>query len=89
MLKGVYNQPTSNFSTNGGKMKKVSPDEICGYIEAHIPSFHKRRLESLAGLELQKVLKRKNPYLFKAKNITSAAELVKGILDAHRDGPQN
>lgn len=64
-------------------MKKVSPDKICGYIEAHIPSFHKRRLESLAGLELHKVLKRKNPYLFKAKNITSAAELVKGILDAH------
>jgi len=29
------------------------------------------------------VLKRKNPYLFKAKNVTTAGELVKGILDAH------
>src|ERR1043166_5656486 len=83
LLKGAFRQPTSNFSTNGGKMKKVSAEEICSYIETHIPSFHKRRLESLAGLELHKVLKRKNPYLFKAKNITSAAELVKGILDAH------
>jgi hypothetical protein len=64
-------------------MKKVSVEEITSYIEVHIPSFHKRRLESLADLKLQKVLKRKNPYLFKAKNITSAPELVKGILDAH------
>jgi len=64
-------------------MKKVSPEEIITYIEAHIPAFHKRRLESLADLRLRKVLKRKNPYLFKAKNITSAPDLVKGILDAH------
>lgn len=64
-------------------MKKIRIEEICDYIEAHIPSFHKRRLESLVALELHKVLKRKNPYLFKAKNITSAAELIKGILDAH------
>jgi hypothetical protein len=64
-------------------MKSVSTEEIVNYIEANNPSFHKRRLESLAGLKLHKVLKRKNPYLFKAKNITSAAELVKGILDAH------
>lgn len=64
-------------------MKKVSTDEIRDYIETHVPSFHRRRLESLAELELHKVLKRKNPYLFRAKNITSAGELVKGILDAH------
>jgi len=64
-------------------MKLVNPEEITAYIEAHIPSFHQRRLESWAGLQLRRVLKRKNPYLFKAKNVTSAAELVKGILDAH------
>jgi len=40
-------------------------------------------LESLAGLKLKEVLKRKNPYLYRAKNVTTAAELVKGILDAY------
>lgn len=64
-------------------MKKVSPKEICEYIETYIPSFHKRRVESLTKLELHKVLKRKNPYLFKAKNINTANDLIKGILDAH------
>lgn len=32
---------------------------------------------------MDKVLKRKNPYLFKAKNIRTAGDLVKGLLDAH------
>ena len=64
-------------------MSGVTVQEITNYIEQHIPDFHRRRLESLAALKLKKVLKRKNPYLFKAKNIQTAADLVKGILDAH------
>ncbi len=57
--------------------------EIAKYIQTNIPAFHQRRLESLVGLKLDAVLTRKNPYLFKAKNINNAAELVKAILDAH------
>lgn len=57
--------------------------KIATYIEQKIPEFHKRRLDSLAGLNLNKVLMRKNAYLFKAKNINTAGGLVKGILDAH------
>lgn len=57
--------------------------EITRFVEENIPAFHQRKLESLGGLKLKKVLGRKNPYLFKAKNINTAGELVKGILDAH------
>ncbi|GAB1235234.1 PmeII family type II restriction endonuclease [Ferrigenium sp. UT5] len=57
--------------------------KIARFIEKNIPLFHERRLESLSGLKLKNVLKRKNPYLFKAKNVNTASELVKGILDAH------
>jgi hypothetical protein len=64
-------------------MKPVSIEQITDYIEANIPWFHQRRLDKLADLKLREVLQRKNPYLFKAKNVTSAPELVKGILDAH------
>jgi len=57
--------------------------EIKKFIVDNIPAFHQRRLESLGGLKLKNVLKRKNPYLFKAKNVNTAGELVLGILDAH------
>jgi hypothetical protein len=64
-------------------MASVTFREITKFIEEHIPEFHRKRLESLAGLKLQKVLRRKNPYLYRAKFVTSAPELVKVILDAH------
>ena len=44
--------------------------------------FTKARLTKLETLKLEDVLKRKNPYLFKAKNITTAGDFVKNILDA-------
>jgi predicted GIY-YIG superfamily endonuclease len=34
-------------------------------------------------LSLDKVLKRKNPYLFKAKYVLTSEEIVKGLVDAH------
>jgi hypothetical protein len=57
--------------------------EITKFIEENIPAFHQRRLESLESLKLDNVLLRKNPYLFKAKDINTAAELVSKILDAY------
>ena len=45
--------------------------------------FHAKRLESLKALKLNGVLKRKNPYLFKARHVTSAPQLVQMVLDAH------
>jgi hypothetical protein len=64
-------------------MKKLNPKVVIKYVEQNIGSFHKKRLESLNSLKLSRVLKKKNPYLFKAKYILTAAELVKGITDAH------
>lgn len=47
-----------------------------------ITPFYSKRIENLKSLKLTNVLKRKNPYLFKAKNIELAGDLVKGIIDA-------
>lgn len=47
------------------------------------PLFHQRRLAGLDSLRLDKILKRKNPYLFKAKNLVNAEDLVKSLVDAH------
>ena len=63
-------------------MKSITQQEITDYVEENIQAFHQRRLDSLRKLKLMDVVKRKNPYLFKAKNIDTASEFVKTILDA-------
>ena len=63
-------------------MKSITQQEITDYVETNIQDFHRRRLENLQKLRLMDVVKRKNPYLFKAKNINTAQDFVKTILDA-------
>ena len=63
-------------------MKPITQQEIVDYVEAHIQVFHQKRLDSLQKLKLMDVVKRKNPYLFKAKNINKASEFVETILEA-------
>ena len=62
-------------------MRPITQREIVDYVEANIQTFHQRRLDNLQKLKLMNVVKRKNPYLFKAKNINAASEFVKTILD--------
>ncbi len=64
-------------------MAKIDLKDVINYVENNIGEFHSRRLNSLQSLQLQKILKRKNPYLFKAKNILTAQDLVKNLLEAH------
>ena len=55
--------------------------EVCDFVNKNIVDFHQRRIYSLESLDLNKLL-RKNPYLFKAKNISTANELITGLLEA-------
>src|SRR5690349_19638471 len=52
------------------------------FVHENIDTFHANRLDSIKNLKLAKVLARKNPYLFRAKNLNVAADLVGAILDA-------
>jgi hypothetical protein len=52
------------------------------YVNENIDLFHDKRLEKIRELKLKDILKRKNPYLFKAKNVNSASELVLSIIEA-------
>ncbi len=45
--------------------------------------FYQKRLERITILTLDTILKSKNPYLFRAKNIEVAGDLVKSIIDAY------
>jgi hypothetical protein len=64
-------------------MNKLKLEDVSGYVEEHIGSFHAARLGALSGLKLKKILVRKNPYLFKAKNILTSEVLTRTLLDAH------
>ncbi len=51
------------------------------YVQETIQDFHRRRLTSVESLSLNQLLK-KNPYLFRAKNLTVASDLIASLLDA-------
>jgi len=64
-------------------MKKLNLINVTQFVEKNIGAFHKSRLETVKSIKLKEVLKSKNPYLFKAKNVSSASEIVEGILNAY------
>ncbi|MCC6499740.1 MAG: cytosolic protein [Anaerolineales bacterium] len=64
-------------------MQPLNLNDVTKYIQDNIGPFHQRRTASLRELKLTDVLKKKNPYLFRAKNVQTAEELVKALLDAH------
>jgi hypothetical protein len=62
-------------------MVKLDLSDLCGFVNENIVDFHNRKISSLENLDLKKLL-RKNPYLFRAKNITTANALITSLLDA-------
>jgi len=64
-------------------MKKLDYEKLNAFIASDIiQPFYKIRIDRLTKAKLNNVIKRKNPYLFKAKNIETAGDLAKNILDA-------
>ncbi len=64
-------------------MKKLNYKKLDTFVASYvIKPFYETRLDKLELARLSAILKRKNPYLFKAKNIETAGDLAKSILDA-------
>lgn len=63
-------------------MEKLSLTDVQQYVEEKIGIFHQKRIEGLNALKLQTVLKKKNPYLFRAKSLLTAEQIVRGLTDA-------
>lgn len=55
---------------------------IQDFINDNVPEFHTARAKALEKWTLSSLLLRKNPYLFRAKNILTSQEYVQKILDA-------
>ena len=61
-------------------MNKKTRSEIVKFVEKNIVGFHRVRIENLNKLKLKTLIQNKNPYLFKAKNLNVASELVTALL---------
>jgi hypothetical protein len=55
---------------------------IRAYVSENIDSFHTNRTAKLRELSLNDLLRNKNPYLFRAKNLNYAGDLIKALLEA-------
>ena len=62
-------------------MNPLDLDSVEKYVNEKILDFHERRIKSLKEMKLNDLLT-KNPYLFRAKNVMTAADMIAGLLDA-------
>lgn len=62
-------------------MNPLDFDQVREYVNENIVYFHRNRAKSLEDLTLSRLL-RKNPYLFRAKNLMTAGELIQSLLEA-------
>lgn len=63
-------------------MPNLNLHNVTQYVEENIGVFHQKRIAGLNELKLKKVLSKKNPYLFKAKYILTAQDIIKSLTDA-------
>lgn len=63
-------------------MRPLNMDAVRTYVNDNIGEFHQGRIQKLESLKLNELLSRKNPYLFRAKNIEKCQDLIEGFLDA-------
>jgi site-specific DNA-methyltransferase (cytosine-N4-specific) len=58
-------------------MKKIDYEKLSSFIASDvIKPFYQIRLNRLKPVKLTTIIKRKNPYLFKAKNIETAGDFL-------------
>jgi len=62
-------------------MKPLDLDQLREYVNTEIVGFHRHKIQALERLTLKRLIS-KNPYLFRAKNIRIAEELISGLLGA-------
>lgn len=62
-------------------MRSLDISILNHYVSENVVDFHARRIRSLEELRLEKLIA-KNPYLLRAKNVSTAGELILSLLDA-------
>jgi hypothetical protein len=61
----------------------MSSSQLKQLIKKCLDEFYRKRLDSPETLDLKAVLKRKNPYLFRATGVNNAPDMIGQLLEAH------
>ena len=62
--------------------KAYSEDDVIQAIARALEMFYGSLIEKIDGLDIVKIMRRKNPYLYRAKAMESASEIVENVLGA-------
>ncbi len=62
--------------------KEIDQEAVEQAIAYSLEQFYDSLLEKIDTINIDSIMKRKNPYLYRAKAIQSAAEIVEGVLSA-------
>ena len=57
-------------------------EEVIKAIANALETFYSSLIEKIDGLDIVKIMKRKNPYLYRAKAMENASEIVENVLSA-------
>jgi hypothetical protein len=63
-------------------MDKLDLKDVADYVENNIGIFHQKRIDKIKSLNLTKILLSKNPYLFKAKYLLTAEQIINSLVTA-------
>ena len=63
--------------------KSYNEEAVIEAISHSLTDFYTSLTKTLDNIDIDKILKRKNPYLYRAKGISSAGQIVDGILAAY------
>ncbi len=71
-------------STSAAKFadKEIDLAQLREFIHDELHRFQESKLNKLNGLDLVKIIRRKNPYLFRYKNFEALEDLVQALVDA-------
>lgn len=61
---------------------KYDETEVINAIAVALENFYKSLIEKIDGLDVVKIMKRKNPYLYRAKAMENASDIVSSVLNA-------
>jgi hypothetical protein len=64
-------------------MDNLPMDFVIEYVKETISVFHEKRISKIGKLKLTGILRKKNPYLFKAKYLQTAEAIIKELVNAY------
>jgi hypothetical protein len=64
-------------------MKSLDKQALQDFADAQIIDSHDRHLMRLENIKLKEILRRKNPYLFRARNFVLVADLIRSLMETY------